>query len=382
MSKLVFQPRPKCDGAPRSRRIGSPAGVTSASSGRNVPESGGGGSDAGSSSAVASAVASGSSSAVASAVASGSSSAVASAVASGLVLCGGLRSGSGSILCGGLRSGLRLVLCGGLRSRPPALVLCGGLRSGLRLVLCGGFRGGLCGGFGLGLGARPGSRRDPRAGAGSSAAACCGGRLLGGGLRGGDLADGLRARVGVVGAAGERQQRDGRHRRHPDGRGLPSSPRDRHARHRLAPLHRGIVAPRRLHGLPRRSLGWGTSRVRERRTRLEVGRVGAGVHRVRGAAGLHRGALGAGGRTTARTRSRGLSLVLLTVLAILHFDVGMVASDPYKTFLDDVGAPGGTRAASIVVLIVRGVFGRAGDWLRPSAPRQRRPRRRRSDTPG
>ena len=75
----------------------------------------------------------------------------------------------------------------------------------------------------------------------------------------------------------------------------------------------------------------------------------------------------------------GLSLVLLTVLAFLHFDVGMVATDPYKTFLDDVGAPGGTRAASIVVLIVGAYSGELQDWLRPSAPRQRRPRRRRSD---
>ena len=78
----------------------------------------------------------------------------------------------------------------------------------------------------------------------------------------------------------------------------------------------------------------------------------------------------------------GLSLILLTVVAILHFDVGMVASDPYYEFLGDIGAPGWIRPASIVVLIVGAYSGELQDWLRPSAPRERRPRRRRSDTPG
>ena len=202
--------------------MGSPAGVTSASSGRNVPESGGGGSDAGSSSAEGSGSSSGVASAGASSVASVSAWLSAAACSAGACSADACAAGissaaacsAGRLLDGGLRDGLRL---GGL------------LRSGRLLGGC------LCGGHLLGDGLRrlaparrmpvrlassrrpPPRRLRPPPGLGLA---------LGGGLRGGDLADGLRARVGAVGAAGERQQRDGRHRRHPDGRGVPSSPRD------------------------------------------------------------------------------------------------------------------------------------------------------------
>ena len=47
----------------------------------------------------------------------------------------------------------------------------------------------------------------------------------------------------------------------------------------------------------------------------------------------------------------GLAAVLLTTVAILHFDTGMVATDPYDEFLDDLGAPGQTWRVSIFILL-------------------------------
>ena len=47
----------------------------------------------------------------------------------------------------------------------------------------------------------------------------------------------------------------------------------------------------------------------------------------------------------------GLAAVLLTTVAILHFDAGMLATDPYDDFLDEIGAPGPTWRASILILL-------------------------------
>jgi hypothetical protein len=47
-----------------------------------------------------------------------------------------------------------------------------------------------------------------------------------------------------------------------------------------------------------------------------------------------------------------VALLLLTLVSILHFDVGMLTTDPYDAFLDDIGAPNRTWAASVIVLIL------------------------------
>ena len=42
-----------------------------------------------------------------------------------------------------------------------------------------------------------------------------------------------------------------------------------------------------------------------------------------------------------------VSLLLLTLVSILHFDVGMLTTDPYDAALDDIGAPNRTWTDSI-----------------------------------
>ncbi len=57
-----------------------------------------------------------------------------------------------------------------------------------------------------------------------------------------------------------------------------------------------------------------------------------------------------------------LALVLLTVVSILHFDVGMLTADPYEEFLDDLGAPNRTWAATVIILMLLSYSGDA--WER------------------
>ncbi len=68
-----------------------------------------------------------------------------------------------------------------------------------------------------------------------------------------------------------------------------------------------------------------------------------------------------------------VGLVLLTVVSILHFDVGMLADDPYDEFLDDIGAPNRTWTVSVVALIVLSYSGEIQEQLLG----KRRGRRRR-----
>ncbi|HJN91564.1 MAG TPA: hypothetical protein QGF05_02405 [Dehalococcoidia bacterium] len=58
-----------------------------------------------------------------------------------------------------------------------------------------------------------------------------------------------------------------------------------------------------------------------------------------------------------------VSLLLLTLVSILHFDVGMLTTDPYDEFLDDIGAPNRTWAASVIVLILLSYSGDAWDRI-------------------
>ena len=57
------------------------------------------------------------------------------------------------------------------------------------------------------------------------------------------------------------------------------------------------------------------------------------------------------------------ALVLLTVVSILHFDVGMLTTDPYHAFLRDSGAPNHTWTASVLVLIALSYAGLAVEAL-------------------
>ncbi len=72
-----------------------------------------------------------------------------------------------------------------------------------------------------------------------------------------------------------------------------------------------------------------------------------------------------------------VGLALLTVVSILHFDVGMVATDPYDAFLDDISAPRRTWTVTVVALILLSYSGEIREqFFRPQrvrAPRRRRP---------
>ena len=71
-----------------------------------------------------------------------------------------------------------------------------------------------------------------------------------------------------------------------------------------------------------------------------------------------------------------VGLALLTVVSILHFDVGMVATDPYDEFLDDISAPRRTWTVTVVALILLSYSGEIREQFFP-ARRERVPRRRR-----
>jgi hypothetical protein len=71
-----------------------------------------------------------------------------------------------------------------------------------------------------------------------------------------------------------------------------------------------------------------------------------------------------------------VGLALLTVVSILHFDVGMVATDPYDEFLDDISAPRRTWTVTVVALILLSYSGEIREQFFP-ARRERAPRRRR-----
>lgn len=73
----------------------------------------------------------------------------------------------------------------------------------------------------------------------------------------------------------------------------------------------------------------------------------------------------------------GAGLVLLTLVGILHFDVGMLTTDPYDAFLDDINAPARTWTATVVVLILLSYSGEIQDRFSGRGKRERRPRRRR-----
>ncbi len=81
-----------------------------------------------------------------------------------------------------------------------------------------------------------------------------------------------------------------------------------------------------------------------------------------------------------------VSLLLLTLVSILHFDVGMLTTDPYDAALDDIGAPNRTWTASVIALILLSYSGdawerRAGAWSSRPAPRQRAARGSRARGP-
>lgn len=63
------------------------------------------------------------------------------------------------------------------------------------------------------------------------------------------------------------------------------------------------------------------------------------------------------------------ALILLTVVSVLHFDVGMLASDPYESMLDSIGAPRRTWAASVIVLLLLSYSGDVSRRLRGRAVR-------------
>ena len=76
----------------------------------------------------------------------------------------------------------------------------------------------------------------------------------------------------------------------------------------------------------------------------------------------------------------GTGLVLLTLVGILHFDVGMLTTDPYDGFLDDISAPARTWTVSVVFLILLSYSGEIQDRFLSTQPRERRPRRRSSQS--
>lgn len=78
-----------------------------------------------------------------------------------------------------------------------------------------------------------------------------------------------------------------------------------------------------------------------------------------------------------------VGLVLLAVVSILHFDVGMLTTDPYDAFLDDIGAPRRTWTATVVALILLSYSGEIqAQFFRPRRMRDRTPRRRRGPPAG
>lgn len=83
-----------------------------------------------------------------------------------------------------------------------------------------------------------------------------------------------------------------------------------------------------------------------------------------------------------------VSLLLLTLVSILHFDVGMLTTDPYDAALDDIGAPNRTWTASVIALILLSYSGDAWERLEGalgassrSAPRHRAARGSRARGP-
>ena len=71
-----------------------------------------------------------------------------------------------------------------------------------------------------------------------------------------------------------------------------------------------------------------------------------------------------------------VGLTLLTIVSILHFDVGMLTTDPYDEFLDDISAPRRTWTVTVVALILLSYSGEIREQFFPQR-RERAPRRRR-----
>lgn len=73
-----------------------------------------------------------------------------------------------------------------------------------------------------------------------------------------------------------------------------------------------------------------------------------------------------------------VSLLLLTLVSILHFDVGMLTTDPYDAALDDFGAPNRTWTASVIALMLLSYSGDAWERLAGAlgASSRRAPRER------
>lgn len=61
-----------------------------------------------------------------------------------------------------------------------------------------------------------------------------------------------------------------------------------------------------------------------------------------------------------------VALLALTLVAIFHFDVGMLASDPYADFLQAVDAPRGTWRYSVFALTALAYWGDARTYLQKS----------------
>ena len=60
----------------------------------------------------------------------------------------------------------------------------------------------------------------------------------------------------------------------------------------------------------------------------------------------------------------GVALLLVTVIAVLHFDVGMLASDPYADLLADIDAPRRTWTVSVILLLLLAYSGEAQEhWV-------------------
>ncbi len=74
-------------------------------------------------------------------------------------------------------------------------------------------------------------------------------------------------------------------------------------------------------------------------------------------------------------------LLLLTIVSILHFDVGMLTTDPYDAFLDDIGAPRRTWTVTVVALIVLSYSGEFQEQLLGTSKRRRRRARRTQPRP-
>ena len=70
-----------------------------------------------------------------------------------------------------------------------------------------------------------------------------------------------------------------------------------------------------------------------------------------------------------RYKLSGVAVVALTIVAIFHFDVGMLTTDPYDEFLDSVGAPGATWRASIFALLALSYWGDLRENLRSGGRR-------------